>query len=198
MRTLPHFVGALALALVLSGPSSLSAQAFLRSFEAGVGWSGWTGDLATAEPGLRLQAAGLMQANSWLAVGAAGHRAEFGTETSSEDEGITETGFGLLVRLSTAPPDRLHLFGDFMIGWSELQAVVPGTDAELDEDGFAFGPGIGIAGPITGSIGWVVGLEAHRHRYGAVRFDGGRPVADVDDQAWRWATRVGVSYIPGR
>lgn len=200
MRSLGRLPAALALAVLLLPPPA-SAQVSPRGVEIVAGVGGWSGDdFEGLDPGPLFQSTLFIDATERLAVGVTAALGLVGVDDRPDDSDVTQYGVGATGRFALGDPGALHLFLDAHLGWTRLDVALSGV--ELQEDGLAVGPGLGVSIPVGTEVALTLAGHAHYHDYGSLRAAGGPGggfiFGDPETTGWRWGLAGGLIFGASR
>ncbi|HSM05830.1 MAG TPA: outer membrane beta-barrel protein [Longimicrobiales bacterium] len=172
----------------------IAGQVDYSSLELSIGYAGWTGDAGDGfDPGIRGQFNLFGGVSSTFAVALTGTWAD--VPFAEVDTDATEWGVGVTLRKALGRAGQTRAFVDGSVGWTRLTTAV--EDVDVDTDGFAIGPGLGVEIPLGSRLKAIGRGSFHYHDYGDVLVNSGIPASDGFN-GWRWAAYAGLSFGPLR
>jgi hypothetical protein len=184
-------------ALLLLLPAGASGQEF-RGFEITGGYYGWSGsDVEVYDPGFRGQAIIFGEADPTLGFGLAGTYGWVPLDGAGIDGDLKEFGLGILVRKALGEVGRPHVFVEGYAGWTQLRFDLAGGFSNIQENGVAVGPGVGMEFPVGEAVRFVLAGDFHWHSYGEVRLGDGPLVDGTGESGFRWGGRAGLHLSLG-
>lgn len=188
---------ALVASLLLLLPAGMSGQQ-LRGVEVTGGFFGWAGEeMDVYDPGFRGQLVLFGETDPTLGFGVAGTYGWVPLGVDAVDADLKEIGLGIVVRKSLGDVARPHVFVDGYLGWSQLRFDLAGGFSNVQENGVALGPGVGMEFPVSSGARVVVAGDFHWHSYGDVRVGDGLLVGGTGESGFRWGGRAGVHLSTG-
>lgn len=174
-------------------PGSIAAQVAVEAVEVSGGYFAWGGsDLDGFKAGPRGQLTLLLDIGAPFDFGVAGTYGRGGIEDL--DPSYSEVGFGATARTTFGPTDRLY--ASLYAGWIRLSVDLEPTSRNVETNGFAIGPSLGIILPM-GGFGLALGGEALWLSMGDVQLaQGGPGIAQGGAKGWRFGAEVGLLYLP--
>jgi len=174
-----------AVVLALALPATASAQ----SVEVQAGYAGWSGDeFEGFDAGPRIRASILGSTGGSLEIGATGSWARTPVDTGNDD--ITQLGLGVTARKALGVTAGPHVYVEGHLGWTRLSQDAGVVDVQ--ESGFAVGPGLGVAIPL-GGVQLTLSSDIQYQSYGDLEIEGGLGVGEAGQSGWRWGAQAGLA-----
>jgi len=194
----------LALALGLAAPTltprTADAQVRFEGIEGSAGYYGWGGgDFSDLSGGTRFAGAALVRLGDVWVAGVEGYYGESELQLQSNPVFIDEYGINGLVRRAFGDLRAAHFFILVRGGWTRLTSEIQnqqtgGVISGLSQDGWSFGPEIGVGfnpGQYIDVV-WALGANYESFSecqvFGPDDFTTGRACTGI-----RWGVRIGVA-----